>query len=198
MNAWPAFTDTILAFVLVLVLMMALQAGRSIRIDIDSAAIQKRQQDQRKVSELIAEQNVLYKAAISDSRNGNIQDIVFGEEIVFESGSDNLNTNGKAIFSALVRTIINQESQINTLVEIQVKGHTDNNKIQTPEFPSNWELSVMRATKVVRFLIESGLDPSRIKVSATGYGEYAPRALNDSAPNKAKNRRVELRLIYRE
>lgn len=74
---------------------------------------------------------------------------------------------------------------------IRVEGHTDNTPIATAEFRSNWELSVRRATEVVRYFIEKrGLEPSR--VSAAGYAEYRPLAPNDTAENKSRNRRIEI------
>jgi chemotaxis protein MotB len=75
-----------------------------------------------------------------------------------------------------------------------VEGHTDNVPINTSEFRSNWELSVRRATEVVRCLVEQhGFPPERI--SASGYAEYRPIASNDSPEDRAKNRRIEIVII---
>jgi len=75
--------------------------------------------------------------------------------------------------------------------DIRIEGHTDNVPISTYEFKSNWELSVRRATEVVRYLIEKGeLSPQRI--SAAGYAEYRPVTANDSDANRALNRRIEI------
>jgi chemotaxis protein MotB len=80
---------------------------------------------------------------------------------------------------------------------IQVEGHTDNVKIFSSGksmYPTNWELSVARATQVVRYLQEQGgLDPKLL--SATGYSEYQPVAPNDTDEGKAKNRRIEIVLL---
>jgi chemotaxis protein MotB len=74
---------------------------------------------------------------------------------------------------------------------IRVEGHTDDVPIQSAEFPSNWELSTARATRVVQFLVErGGLPPSRL--SAAGYGPYHPRVANDSDDARARNRRVDI------
>lgn len=74
---------------------------------------------------------------------------------------------------------------------IRIEGHTDNTPISTGEFKSNWELSVRRATEVVRYLIEKGpIPPDRI--SAAGYAEFRPLVNNDTPGNKALNRRVEI------
>ena len=78
--------------------------------------------------------------------------------------------------------------------QIRIEGHTDNVPISTSEFKSNWELSVRRATEVVRHLIEKyELPPERI--SASGYAEYRPVASNDTEQDRALNRRIEIILL---
>jgi chemotaxis protein MotB len=74
---------------------------------------------------------------------------------------------------------------------IRIEGHTDNLKISTGQFPSNWELSTARALSVLRFFLHQGnIEPQRLK--AVGYGEYHPIMSNQTAANRAKNRRVEI------
>ena len=75
--------------------------------------------------------------------------------------------------------------------DIRIEGHTDNVPISTYEFKSNWELSVRRATEVVRYLIEKG-DISPKRISAAGYAEYRPVSENDTEANRALNRRIEI------
>lgn len=77
---------------------------------------------------------------------------------------------------------------------IRVEGHTDVRPINTTQFPSNWELSAMRATKVLRYLQASAkISPGRF--SAVGYGPYRPIALNDTELGMSKNRRVEIVIL---
>ncbi|MFT6582978.1 MAG: OmpA/MotB family protein [Alphaproteobacteria bacterium] len=84
------------------------------------------------------------------------------------------------------------------LYYVDVEGHTDDVPINTPKFPSNWELSTLRATGVVRFLIEIGLESERLK--AAGYADVLPKVPNldlFGAPipeNRAENRRIVIRL----
>ncbi len=74
--------------------------------------------------------------------------------------------------------------------KLAIEGHTDDLPINTPRFPSNWELSSTRATTVLRYFIEKGkISPKRLM--AVGYGETRPLVPNTSAANRAKNRRVE-------
>lgn len=75
--------------------------------------------------------------------------------------------------------------------QIIITGHTDNVPIQTAEYSSNWELSVMRAVNFLKIIVENEeLDP--INFSAKGYGEYRPIASNDTPEGRSKNRRVEV------
>ena len=75
---------------------------------------------------------------------------------------------------------------------VLISGHTDTDPISTAQFPSNWELSSVRAMTFMKYLlaINQNLNPARF--SAIGYGEYRPIAMNDTAENKQKNRRVEI------
>ncbi|MDZ7373512.1 MAG: OmpA family protein [candidate division KSB1 bacterium] len=74
--------------------------------------------------------------------------------------------------------------------EIVIEGHADDLPINTPQFPSNWELSVARALSVLHYFETRGIAPG--KMVAIGYGEYRPRVPNDSEENRKKNRRVEI------
>jgi chemotaxis protein MotB len=76
---------------------------------------------------------------------------------------------------------------------IQVEGHTDDKPIITSKFPSNWELSAVRASTVVRLLIDNGVKPTRL--TALGYGENRPVESNDSEEGRARNRRVTLMIL---
>ncbi len=73
---------------------------------------------------------------------------------------------------------------------ITIEGHTDNLPISTVRFPSNWELSAVRASSVVRLFVEAGVDPMRLK--AAGYGDQRPLADNLTEEGRARNRRVTI------
>ena len=77
-------------------------------------------------------------------------------------------------------------------LKLEIAGHTDDVPIATSEFPSNWELSTARASRIARYLSERGVEPARI--SAQGHAYFHPLAPNTSAQNRAANRRVEVRL----
>jgi len=113
------------------------------------------------------------------------------EKILFDSGSAAIKSNGKHVLERVAEILRNVKDK-----QIRIEGHTDNIPIGpriAERFPSNWELSTARATNVVKFLIDNGIDPELI--SATGYSEYRPVAPNDSDEDRSKNRRIEIVLI---
>ena len=109
--------------------------------------------------------------------------------VQFHSGSSDLTDSSYDILDQIV-DIMGQYPAYS----LRIEGHTDNIPIKTARFPSNWELSVARAVNVVKYFAEVGnIDPHRL--SAVGYGESRPVVANDTASNRAKNRRVEILLI---
>ena len=82
--------------------------------------------------------------------------------------------------------------------KIDIEGHTDNVPIRTLQFPSNWELSVNRATNIVKYFVEQGISAERLK--AAGYADTKPKAPNvdgtgrNLPDNQAKNRRIVLKI----
>lgn len=93
-----------------------------------------------------------------------------------------------------MREVLNDVAKVlkqNPGKQIVVEGHTDDLAIQGGKLPSNWELSALRATAVVKYLVmEKGMDPSRF--TASGYGEYQPLVPNISEENRRINRRVDI------
>lgn len=73
---------------------------------------------------------------------------------------------------------------------VTIEGHTDNIPIRTPQFPSNWELSAVRATTVLRLFVDAGVAPEHL--TAIGYGETRPVENNESVEGRARNRRVSI------
>jgi len=76
---------------------------------------------------------------------------------------------------------------------VQVEGHTDTTPIRNALFPSNWELSAVRASSVVRLFIDSGVDPARL--TAVGHGANIAVAPNDNPEGRARNRRVAVTIL---
>ncbi len=109
-----------------------------------------------------------------------------GSSILFPSGSARLTADGRRLLDDLAPTLMRED------LEISVEGHTDDRPIHSRRFRSNWELSSLRATEVVRYLVAKGVSPARIH--ATGYGDTRPRVANDTPAHRAMNRRVSILL----
>ncbi len=113
-------------------------------------------------------------------------------KILFPSGKANISPEGKQVLKRLGRIFKTAGNK-----HIKVAGHTDNIPIHRKlksQFSTNWELSVIRATNVVRFLIDDvGVDPHRIE--ASGFGENRPVATNKTRAGRLRNRRIEILLL---
>ena len=122
---------------------------------------------------------------------------IFQSEILFESGSADIQAGGRVALSLVAKTLIDLSNQIPTDLNwiLQVDGHTDKVPIATARFPSNWELSHARALEVVKFFIQQGIPAD--KLSANGYGEHQPISLGSSPEDLKLNRRIELKITQR-
>jgi chemotaxis protein MotB len=122
---------------------------------------------------------------------------VFQSEVLFASGSAELNDAGREQMAQLARAINEIGAKIPSELKwiLRVDGHTDRLPIRTALFPSNWELSTARALSVTRFLIAERVPPNRL--AAAGFGEFQP--LDDRVDEIAyrRNRRIELKLTDR-
>ena len=122
---------------------------------------------------------------------------IFESELLFDSGSANLQLEGKEKLEQIGITLKETTTEIPNNIDwiIQVEGHTDKRPIQTAQYPSNWELSTARANSVLKLLLELGFPPNRL--SAAGYGEFYPISLGDTPKDLQQNRRIELKLTSR-
>lgn len=116
--------------------------------------------------------------------NGDQINLQIDGRYLFASGQAQLKDRARYIFANL-----GQMFRDHADYRIAIRGHTDDRNIQTARFPSNWELSAVRATTVLRFFIEQGIDP--VRMTATGYADHLPLVDNNSTENRARNRRVE-------
>jgi len=122
---------------------------------------------------------------------------VFESEVLFPSGAATLAPEGLAAMDQLAAAIADLERQIPKEIDwaLQVDGHTDARPINSPAFPSNWELSTARASSVVKYMISKGVPAKRLV--AAGYGEFQPIESGADELSLQKNRRIELKLTNR-
>ncbi len=114
--------------------------------------------------------------------------VSFMDRVLFELGRADLAAEPQRVLSDVASILAKIPN------DIRIEGHTCDLPIQTPKFPSNWELSTARACAVLRYFIESaGLAPERF--TAMGYGQFKPKAPNTSEANRALNRRVDIVIL---
>lgn len=126
------------------------------------------------------------KGLTVNMRDGKVY-VSLENSLLFAPGSWDVAPNGKIALENLAEVLAENQD-----ISILVEGHTDNDPYRgANQVRDNWDLSVMRATNVVKILTtNTSLDPKRI--TAAGRGEYVPLVDNDSAANKAVNRRTEI------
>lgn len=124
-----------------------------------------------------------------------------GEAMVIDQSADRmvirmesaiLFKEGQAVLAPAARGIIDGlvPALSRTANKLRIEGHTDDVPIANEQFPSNWELSTARAISVADLLEGGGI--ARTRLSVAGYAEFHPLVANDSAGQRAQNRRVEI------
>lgn len=121
-----------------------------------------------------------------DIRNGKVY-VSLTDKLLFSSGSIVIDDKGKQALAELAK-VLNTQPEIN----VSVEGHTDNQRVvNLGQIKDNWDLSVLRATSVVRYLTdEQKIDSDRI--TATGKGQFQPVATGNTAEARSRNRRIEI------
>ena len=118
-------------------------------------------------------------------KNGKIY-VAMLDKLLFESGSAQVNKQGKEALGKLAEVLKKQHD-----IDVFIEGHTDNKPIKTVQFKDNWDLSVVRATSVVRILTKDyGVNP--LQILPCGRGEFMPVDNNESVEGRAHNRRTEI------
>lgn len=112
--------------------------------------------------------------------------VAMSDKLLFESGSARVDKRGKEALAKLAE-VLNKQTDI----DVYIEGHTDSKPINTAQFKDNWDLSVIRATSVVRILTKDyGVKP--LQIQPCGRGEFMPVDDNETADGRAKNRRTEI------
>ncbi len=111
--------------------------------------------------------------------------ISISDKLLFQSGSYNVTTRAKEVL-AKVAKVVNSKPDFECMVE----GHTDNVPYQSGVLLDNWDLSVKRSTSIIRVLQSLGVNPGQL--IAAGRADYVPLVPNDTAENRAKNRRTRI------
>lgn len=140
-----------------------------------------------KLKKTVADALINFKA---DELSVNIKDgkvyVSLAEKLLFKSGSAEVDPKGKEALGKLAEVLKSSPS-----ISVMIEGHTDSIPIKSGKFQDNWDLSVLRATSIVRILTKDNeLDAKR--VIASGRGEFFPVNTNETADGRSKNRRTEI------
>ena len=135
-----------------------------------------------KMAEKLNENLIDTKIEIIDSEGQTT--IRLAEGVLFDEGSAIIKSNSKKTLDTILSELSKSDKKI------RVEGHCDNIPIKNGKYASNWELSTIRATNIVSYLIENGIDKTRL--SASGYADNNPVETNLTKEGRAKNRRVDI------
>jgi chemotaxis protein MotB len=175
--------------------------AKSNELELKENLLQEREQRLKEMEAIVSRQDSITKALNTivknallgfkadelsvEMKNGKVY-VSMTDKLLFKSGSAAVEDKGKQAFKMLA-DVLNKNNEI----VIAIEGHTDNVPIKTNLYKDNWDLSVARATSIVRMLNEEyAVNPKRL--TASGKGEYFPVASNDNSEGKAKNRRTEI------
>jgi chemotaxis protein MotB len=167
-----------------------IQALEAQKAQLESASKQRASQYDSLIQNLTEE---VKKGQLQVRQYKDMLTVDVAEQLLFDSGRADLKQSGKDVLKKVGDALKGYEDKV-----IRVVGHTDNVPITKglqKRFASNWELSVARATTVVRFLQDVGVPPERM--IASGRAEYQPIGENDTPEGRQKNRRTEITLVDR-
>ncbi len=188
---WASYTDIAMNVLVVLVLYLTAQ---TVYATITSAQLVYVRQLQKQMRDkVMSEVPPNLRKDVSIAQDGQLMRFRFADQVLFDSGQADLKDTGKEILRHMADAF-NAQGLNSTYSLIQVEGHTDDRPIHTAAFESNWQLSSARATSVVGFLQEKGLNPKIL--SATGYSQYRPLSLDSNDEGRQLNRRIEVVLVY--
>ena len=175
--------------------------AKSDELDAKEKLLQEREKTLDEMNKVIARQDSITKRLNSilrnallgfnsdelsvEIKNGKVY-VSMSDKLLFKSGSSAVETKGKEALK-LLGGVLDKNVDIDILIE----GHTDNVPIKTSIYKDNWDLSVARATSIVRILANDyKIAPTRM--TASGKGEFFPKADNGTPEGRAKNRRTEI------
>lgn len=162
---------------------------------LEEAEALARQQLEAKEREVEAVRNKITQALVGftdkglnvETRDGKVY-ISMDNKLLFPSASWTVSKEGGSAIEELAKVL-----EKDTSLHIMVEGHTDNDPYRgSTAVKDNWDLSVMRATAIVKLLLKAGPAINPARVEACGHGEFAPKVANDSPQHKAINRRTEI------
>jgi len=170
-------------------------------LDQEMSELRKKEQTINELQDMIKAQNDRVQALLDNVKNAlmgfssdelSVQEkdgkvyVAMSDKLLFQSGSAQVDKRGKEAL-AILADVLNRQTDIDVMIE----GHTDTKPINTVQFKDNWDLSVIRATSVVRILTKDyKINP--LQIHPSGRGEYMPVATNETTEGRSRNRRTEI------
>ncbi len=189
---WPALVDVVTIVLMIFILQSFLQDFTDTNFQ-DLARLQLTQQALQRALEQEFRNEVKAQAVGIDT-SPNLLQIRFSEQLLFPTGGYDLRPEGLLVLERCARVL--ERPDLNVYEQLQIEGHTDNAPLVSPTYPrNNWDLSSARALSVVQKMIDGGIAPT--KLSANGYAEFRPVASNADPEGQQRNRRIELRIVFR-
>lgn len=194
-NYWPAMLDMLAATLMVFVLATYLQSVLAVNSP-EMLDLQK-----RKESFIAALSESMHDELTRGELDFNISPesilIRFSDRVLFDTGEYQLKESGQALLDRFGKLLV-KTIQGGSVQRIQVEGHTDDTPIRPRKtYPTNnWELSSARATSVVSFLSRNNTLVREDLFSANGFASFRPVVRDGTPEGRARNRRVEIRLIF--
>jgi chemotaxis protein MotB len=136
---------------------------------------------------MLSSQNLGNQVSVQTNIEGVM--ISLSEKLIFQEGQVELPAEALQVLDTIAAMVLPIDNKI------KLVGHTNNTPSSNPNYPTNWELSLARATTVAKYLINAGVPPERLIIS--GQSEYAPVFPNDTEQHKQLNARVEIVIIYK-
>jgi chemotaxis protein MotB len=162
---------------------------RALKVDQDEFAMDEAAQQVDQISKEVtaALEKMVNEELVSIKQDRLWVEVELNSNFLFPSGSAVPSIDAELILMSLAKVLIQHPNQVH------VEGFTDNKPIQSPIYPSNWELSSARAGAVVRLFAKYGIHPDRL--ASVGYGEQRPITTNDTEKGRARNRRVVILIV---
>ncbi len=170
-------------------------------LDQEMTELRRKEQTINELQEMIKAQNDRVQALLNNVKNAllgfssdelSVEEkdgkvyVAMSDKLLFQSGSAQVDKRGRDALAKLAGVLIRQ-----TDIDVMIEGHTDTKPINTVQFKDNWDLSVIRATSVVRILTKDyKINP--LQIHPSGRGEYMPVATNETVEGRSKNRRTEI------
>ena len=170
-------------------------------LDKEMAELRKKEQTINELQDMIKAQNEKVQKLLNSVKNAlmgfssdelSVQEkdgkvyVAMSDKLLFQSGSAQVDKRGKEALAKLAEVL-----KIQTDIDVMIEGHTDNKPINTVQFKDNWDLSVIRATSVVRILTKDyGINP--LQIQPMWRGEFLPVATNETIDGRSRNRRTEI------